>query len=72
MENSIELCENVSVIPSDDTNNSEIETKSIEEENKMSEEVSANLYEIKEKEVIKKSFKWTNEATKPLPVCSKT
>ena len=51
MENSTELCENVSVTASENTNNSEIETKTIEEENKMSEEVSANLSEIKEKEI---------------------
>ena len=68
MENSIELCENVSVTASENTNNSEIESKTIDEDNKMSEEVTANLSEIKEKEVkalnTKKSFKWTNEATK--------
>ena len=68
MENSTELCENVSVTASENTNNSEIESKTIEEENKMSEEVTANLSEIKEKEVkalnTKKIFKWTNEATK--------
>lgn len=68
MENSTELCENVSVTASENTNNSEIESKTIDEDNKMSEEVTANLSEIKEKEVkalnTKKSFKWTNEATK--------
>ncbi len=68
MENSIELCENVSVAVNENANNSEIETKSIEEENKTSEEVTANFSETKEKEVktldTNKHFKWTNEATK--------
>ena len=64
MENSTELCENVSVTLSENANNSEIEAKTIEEENKMSDEVSKETSETKEKEVKtlekNKTFKWIN------------
>ena len=48
LENSVELTQNLQVTASENTNNSEIEAKSIEEENKISEEVTA---ETSEKEV---------------------
>ena len=68
MENSVELTQNLQVTASENTNNSEIEAKSIEEENKISEEVTAETSKKEEKEVktldTNKPFKWTNEATK--------
>ena len=68
MKNTVELTQDLQVIASENTNNSEIEVKSIEEENKISEEVTAESSEKEEKEVktldTNKPFKWTNEATK--------
>lgn len=67
MENSVELTQTSQVIASENTNNSEIETKSIEE-NKISDEVTTEISEKEEKETkileTNKPFKWTNEATK--------
>ncbi|MBR4569087.1 MAG: hypothetical protein IKO19_00260 [Candidatus Riflebacteria bacterium] len=64
MENSVELTQTSQVIASENTNNSEIETKSIEE-NKISDEVTTEKEE-KETKILEtnKPFKWTNEATK--------